>query len=124
VSCQLVVPTDSNLSSRGSEERKLADAGFAVRRANCRDARGVIAATSADAPIVQWASISGTVVDKLERCLLISCLGLGVDVIVRQATSRPGIAPGGLAYPPSDMCLRGSSTRSAPQSVLEHRGGS
>jgi len=93
MSGRLVVITDSNLPSGNIEEELLTAAGFEVVRANCRTEQDVIdVAASADALIVQWAPITGAVIDRLERCRFISRLGIGSDMIDLAAASKRGIA--------------------------------
>ena len=89
----LVVVTDSNLTSGPVEEGLLEPAGFEVRRAQCASEDDVVAAArDADALIVQWAPISARVIGTLERCRLISRLGIGTDMIDVAAASARGIA--------------------------------
>ena len=89
----LVVLTDSDLSSDGAEERILSEHGFALRRLRCRTAEDVIAgATDADALIVQWAPITGEVLNALPRCRFVSRIGIGVEMIDLEAATRRGVA--------------------------------
>lgn len=89
----LVVITDSNLPSRDAEERVLQAAGFDVKRAACRTETDVVdAAQDADALIVQWAPITAGVLGQLDRCRLVSRLGIGLDMIDLDAASSMGIA--------------------------------
>jgi D-3-phosphoglycerate dehydrogenase len=93
MSAPLVVITDSNLASDGVEEGLLGAAGFEVVRADCRSPEDVIVAgAGADALIVQWAPITGAVIDRLDRCRVISRLGIGLDMIDLEAASSRGIA--------------------------------
>ena len=93
MSSPLVVITDSNLPAHEVEESVLIPAGFRVARADCRTESDVIEATQeADALIVQWAPITSRVLDGLDRCRLVSRLGIGLDMIDVGAATQRGIA--------------------------------
>jgi D-3-phosphoglycerate dehydrogenase / 2-oxoglutarate reductase len=89
----LVVITDSDLPSGGIEERLLDEAGVASRRAACRSEQDVIEqCAGADALIVQWAPISGRVLDALPGVRMISRLGIGYDMVDVAAATERGVA--------------------------------
>jgi D-3-phosphoglycerate dehydrogenase / 2-oxoglutarate reductase len=93
MSSPLVLITDSNLPTREVEESVLVPAGFRVARAECRTESDVLeAAQEADALIVQWAPITSHVLDGLDRCRIVSRLGIGLDMIDVGAATRRGIA--------------------------------
>jgi D-3-phosphoglycerate dehydrogenase / 2-oxoglutarate reductase len=90
---QLVVITDSDLPSEGTEERLLAEAGLESRRAACRSEQDVIdRCAGADALIVQWAPISARVLDALPGVRMVSRLGIGYDVVDVEAATERGVA--------------------------------
>ena len=88
----LVVITDSDLPSGGSEERLLAEAGLGFRREDCRSESDVIARCGdADGLIVQWAPITDEVLGALSGVRFISRLGIGYDMIDVAAATRHGV---------------------------------
>lgn len=88
----LVVITDSDLP--GDEaERILGAAGLRVRRASCRTAEEVVeAARDATALLVQWAPVTASVLDRLDRLRFVSRLGIGHDMIDVAAATARGVA--------------------------------
>lgn len=88
----LVVITDSDLP--GDEaERILGAAGLRVRRASCRNAEEVVeAARDATALLVQWAPVTASVLDRLDRLRFVSRLGIGHDMIDVAAATARGVA--------------------------------
>ncbi len=89
----LVVITDSDLPSPGIEEAVLEQAGLSVRREACRSEDDVIRrGVDADALIVQWAPVTGRVLDALRGVRMISRLGIGYDMIDVEAATARGIA--------------------------------
>jgi D-3-phosphoglycerate dehydrogenase / 2-oxoglutarate reductase len=89
----LVVITDCDLPSAEMARALLEDAGLRVLQASCRTPDEVIeAALEADALIVQWASITSAVVESLDRCRVISRMGVGYDMIDVDAATARGIA--------------------------------
>lgn len=89
----LVVITDCDLPSAARARQLLEDSGLRVLQASCRTPDDVIeAASEADALIVQWASITAGVVERLARCRVISRMGVGYDMIDVDAATARGIA--------------------------------
>jgi D-3-phosphoglycerate dehydrogenase / 2-oxoglutarate reductase len=89
-----VVITDSDLAST-ADERVLRENGFGTVRLAARTEADLIAGlaqTRAEALIVQWAPVSGAVLDAVPRCRFISRLGIGVDTIDVAAATERGIA--------------------------------
>ena len=62
---------------------------------------------TADALIVQWASINRQVIDALQRCKVISRYGIGVDMIDLEAASERGIIVANV----HDYCIEEVSTQ-------------
>jgi len=89
-----VVITDSDLAST-ADERVLRAAGLDAVRLAARTEDDLIAAlarTRADALIVQWAPVTGAVLDAAPGCRFISRLGIGVDMIDVEAATERGVA--------------------------------
>jgi D-3-phosphoglycerate dehydrogenase / 2-oxoglutarate reductase len=89
-----VAITDSDLASHADEDA-LREAGITAVRLNATTEDAVIAGLShvpADALIVQWAPITGAVLDAAPRCRLISRLGIGYDMVDVEAATRRGVA--------------------------------
>jgi D-3-phosphoglycerate dehydrogenase len=87
-----VVITDSDLGA-GAEEEVLGEAGHGVVRAACRSEDDVIAAAAgADALIVQWAPVTGAVLDAAPSVRLVSRLGIGYDMVDVAAATTRGVA--------------------------------
>ncbi|MFE9105029.1 C-terminal binding protein [Actinomadura geliboluensis] len=88
----LVVITDCDLP--GDEpEQILGAAGLRVRRASCRTAEEVAEeAGDATALLVQWAPITASVLDRLDRLRFVSRLGIGHDMIDLAGATARGIA--------------------------------
>lgn len=89
-----VVITDSDLVST-ADERVLRGAGLDAVRLAARTEDDLIAAlarTRADALIVQWAPVTGAVLDAAPGCRFISRLGIGVDMIDVEAATKRGVA--------------------------------
>ena len=75
----VVVITDSNLTS-DADGRLLSEAGITTVRLQARTADDVVAAlsrTRPDALIVQWAPVTGAVLDAAPGLRFISRLGIG-----------------------------------------------
>jgi len=88
----LVVITDCDIPSAATKQ-VLEAAGLRVLQASCRTPDDVIeAAFEADALIIQRASITSAVVDSLERCRVISRMGVGYDMIDVDGATARGIA--------------------------------
>lgn len=88
----VVVVTDSDLPTEGVAERVLEAAGWTVRRAACRTADDVRAASAdAVALIVQWAPVDASVLANLPACRIVSRLGIGYDMIDVAAATEAGI---------------------------------
>ena len=87
-----VLITDSTLGE-GVEEEVLEQAGHTVVRGACRTEADVAAAASAaDALIVQWAPVTGAVLDAAPRVRFVSRLGIGYDMIDVAAATMRGVA--------------------------------
>jgi D-3-phosphoglycerate dehydrogenase len=89
-----VVITDSNLGSDADEQVLLA-AGATVVRLQATSESELVAALAAadpDALVVQWAQISGAVLDAAPRCRFVSRLGIGYDMIDVAAATERGVA--------------------------------
>jgi D-3-phosphoglycerate dehydrogenase len=87
-----VVITDCLLPDTGIERAVLAELSAEVVRAACKTPEDVIAAAhDADAVMVQWAPIPAHVIERLERCRIISRYGIGVDMIDVEAAASHGI---------------------------------
>ena len=89
-----VAITDSDLASHADED-VLREAGITAVRLHATTEDGVIAALSqipADALIVQWAPVTGAVLDAAPRCRFVSRLGIGIDMIDVAAATRRGVA--------------------------------
>jgi D-3-phosphoglycerate dehydrogenase / 2-oxoglutarate reductase len=90
----MVVITDSDLAS-SDDELVLREAGLRTERLQARTEADLIAALTRlnpDALIVQWAPVSGAVLDAAPRCRLISRLGIGYDMIDVAAATERGVA--------------------------------
>jgi D-3-phosphoglycerate dehydrogenase len=89
-----VVITDSNLGS-DADEQVLRAAGATVVRLQATSESELVtglAAADPDALVVQWAQISGTVLDAAPRCRFVSRLGIGYDMIDVAAATERGVA--------------------------------
>jgi D-3-phosphoglycerate dehydrogenase / 2-oxoglutarate reductase len=89
-----VVITDSDLAS-SDDERVLRGAGCVITRLQARTEAELIAGLAAadpDALIVQWAQVTGAVLDAAPRCRFISRLGIGYDMIDVAAATQRGVA--------------------------------
>jgi D-3-phosphoglycerate dehydrogenase / 2-oxoglutarate reductase len=89
-----VAITDSDLASHADED-VLREAGITAVRLNATTEDDVSAGLSqvpADALIVQWAPITGAVLDAAPRCRFISRLGIGYDMVDVEAATRRGVA--------------------------------
>jgi D-3-phosphoglycerate dehydrogenase / 2-oxoglutarate reductase len=87
----LVVITDCDLPGTAADDA-LADAGLRVRRSASASADDIAeAAADASALIVQWAPITGELLDRLPRLRFISRLGIGYDMIDVEAATARGI---------------------------------
>jgi D-3-phosphoglycerate dehydrogenase / 2-oxoglutarate reductase len=89
-----VVITDSDLAS-SEDERVLREAGLKIVRLQAKTEDEVVAGVAEadpDALIVQWAPVSGAVLDAAPRCRFISRLGIGYDMIDVAAATGRGVA--------------------------------
>jgi D-3-phosphoglycerate dehydrogenase / 2-oxoglutarate reductase len=89
-----VAITDSDLASHADED-VLREAGITAVRLNATTEDAVITGLShvpADALIVQWAPVTGAVLDAAPRCRFISRLGIGYDMVDVEAATRRGVA--------------------------------
>ena len=111
--------TDSDLPTGDVEERVLEAAGIRVVRARCATEDDVIAAGArAEALIVQWAPVTARVLAKLDRCRLISRLGIGYDMIDVHAAAARGIA---VANTP-DYCVEEVAAHTIALALVASRG--
>jgi phosphoglycerate dehydrogenase-like enzyme len=89
-----VVITDSDLGS-DADEHVLREAGITAVRLQARTEDDVVAGLSqvpADALIVQWAPVTGAVLDAAPRCRLVSRLGIGYEMVDVAAATQRGVA--------------------------------
>ncbi|NYK12174.1 C-terminal binding protein [Leifsonia naganoensis] len=87
----LVVITDCDLPGTAADDA-LTAAGLRVRRAASPSADDIVAAAAdASALIVQWAPITGELLDRLPNLRFISRLGIGYDMIDVEAATERGI---------------------------------
>ena len=89
-----VVITDSDLAST-ADERVLREGGLATVRLAARTEDDLVAALArarADALIVQWAPVTGAVLDAAPDCRFISRRGIGLDMIDVEAATKRGVA--------------------------------
>jgi D-3-phosphoglycerate dehydrogenase len=87
-----VAITDYSFGELGIERRLLEGAGHKVVDGQCKTADELIALTrQADAVIVQFAPVSGPVVEAMERAKVIVRYGIGYDNVDIQVAQRRGI---------------------------------
>lgn len=87
-----VVITDYEYSSLKIEQEMLAPLEVEFVAAQCRTEEEVIrAASDADGILNQYAPVSARVIDRLERCKVISRYGVGVNTIDLEAATAKGI---------------------------------
>jgi D-3-phosphoglycerate dehydrogenase len=89
-----VVITDSDLGS-DADEQVLRAAGFTTVRLQATTESEILAGVAAadpDALVVQWARVSGAVLDAAPRCRFVSRLGIGYDMIDVAAATERGVA--------------------------------
>ena len=97
-----VVVTDYEYSSFVPEEEVLNKLGIELTFAQCKTEEDVIeACKDADALINQYAPISRKVIEKLEKCKVISRYGVGFNTIDVEAATEKGIIVGNV----TDYCL-------------------
>lgn len=85
--------TDFQFPAIDIEERVVSNAGGELTAFHCKTEEDVIkAAFDADALLVQWAPITRTVIDNLERCKVIVRYGIGLDNVDMEAARNRGIA--------------------------------
>ena len=88
-----VVVTDCNFTSFSHEEAACREHGAQFERLNCRTPEEVIdGAKDAAALLVQYAPITGDVLERLSKCEIIVRYGIGVDTIDLNAAEAAGIA--------------------------------
>jgi D-3-phosphoglycerate dehydrogenase len=84
-----VVITDFPWPGHSVEDEILAEIGANLVRADCKTADDVIsAARDADALMVGWAPITRDVIERLDRCKIISRYGTGVEMIDMEAAKE------------------------------------
>lgn len=89
---KVVLLTDSDIPGSAAEDT-LRDAGFVVRKSPAGAPAGHANDRSdVEALLVQWAPISGDIMDSFPRLRLISRLGIGYDMIDVEAATARGIA--------------------------------
>ena len=87
-----VVITDNNFQSDEPERRVLENAGFRLVRYRCRTTGELIeAGRDADAVLVQYAGITGEVMQAWPKCQIIVRYGIGYDNVDIRAAERLGI---------------------------------
>jgi D-3-phosphoglycerate dehydrogenase / 2-oxoglutarate reductase len=88
----LVIITDCDHGTIAPEEQVLKTAGVEYRLHQMKQAAEVTAAArDADALIVQYASITGAVLDALPRCRVVARYGVGVDTLDIPAATERGV---------------------------------
>ncbi|HTU02403.1 MAG TPA: C-terminal binding protein [Candidatus Sulfotelmatobacter sp.] len=88
----LVVITDCDHGTIAPEEKVLKAAGVEYRLHQGKQAAEVMAnARDADALIVQYASVTGPVLDVLSRCRAVARYGVGVDTLDIPAATERGV---------------------------------
>jgi D-3-phosphoglycerate dehydrogenase len=98
-----VVITDCTMPDTGVERSVLAEIQAEVVRAACKTSAEVLAvARDADAVMVQWAPIPAEVIERLERCRIISRYGIGLEMIDLPAAEKHGIR----VVANADYCIR------------------
>jgi len=80
--------TDYGFASLDSERSVIESAGGELMTFQCRSEAEVI---DADAILVQWAPITGSVINQLSRCKVIVRYGIGVDNVDLDAARQRGI---------------------------------
>jgi len=89
---RVVLLTDSDIPGSAAED-VLTSAGFSVHTPESVAAIGLDdSAQRVEALVVQWAPITGEVMDRFPRLRLISRLGIGYDMIDVEAATTRGIA--------------------------------
>ncbi len=97
-----VLVTDYEYETFAPEKEVLDKLGLELTFAQCRTEDDVIeAAKDADALINQYAPISRRVIEKLEKCKVISRYGVGFNTIDIEAATEKGIIVGNV----TDYCL-------------------
>ncbi|AIY06657.1 dehydrogenase [Planococcus sp. PAMC 21323] len=97
-----VVVTDYEYSTFAPEEEVLSKLGIELEFAQCKTEDEVIeACKDADALINQYAPISRNVIEKLEKCKVISRYGVGFNTIDVDAATEKGIIVSNV----TDYCL-------------------
>ena len=87
-----VVITDCDHGTVEPERRVLAEAGHALRLAQCRTPEDVIReAAGAEALINQYAPIDASVLGALEGCRVVVRYGVGVDTVDVEEAARRGV---------------------------------
>jgi D-3-phosphoglycerate dehydrogenase len=98
-----VVITDCTMPDAGVERAVLGEIDARLVRASCKTGADVLeVGRDADALMVQWAPISAEVIQKLERCRIISRYGIGLDMIDVPAAEKRGIR----VVANSEYCIR------------------
>jgi D-3-phosphoglycerate dehydrogenase len=98
-----VVITDCAMPDAGVERAVLEEIDARLVRASCKTSADVLeVGRDADALMVQWAPISAEVIQKLERCRIISRYGIGLDMIDVPAAEKRGIR----VVANSEYCIR------------------
>lgn len=92
----VILLADNDLGERDFEVRLLEEhiPTASVVVADCRSEADVLAEVTDHQPhaiVTQWAPISAAVLDKLDRCQVISRVGIGLDMIDLEAADRRGI---------------------------------
>lgn len=113
-----VLVTDCDLPGAPAEQT-LEEAGLAAARALAPDAEAIAAAgADAVALVVQWAPITGELLDRLPNVRFISRLGIGYDMVDVAAATERGIA---VANTPS-YCIEEVATHTVAMLLGQARG--
>ncbi len=82
MSQQRIVMTDHDFEDMRAEQAVLEAAGIELVVAQCRDEQGLLqAGAEADGLLVQYARITGSLLDRLPRCRVVVRYGIGVDTV-------------------------------------------
>jgi len=104
-----VIITDFGLPDNDLEAAEMAASGLDIQlvRLDARVPEDLFPqVTDADGLIVQWCKITPQVIDRLERCKIISRYGIGVDMVDLEAAGKAGIPVSNVP----DFCIEEVST--------------
>lgn len=87
-----VVLTDYDWPSLELEEKIFADAGIEFKAVNCRSESDVLKhASDADGLIIEYTPLTRAIIEKLNKCKIVSVNAIGIDPIDLQAATDCGI---------------------------------